>query len=217
MAMSRIEIELRHHGGRDNGKLPVTFQDFVDYGIHKDGVAPALRELEAVGIIRIQHGRAGNAEYRTPNLFFLTFANERDGKKDPPPHDWRKIETIEQAEEFVRKARAAKNLRAVERGRKQAKRRLVKKNATPGFRQVSLPETGGKTESLTPENWEDRATPETVGTIDISGGDARVCVAPRTLDPAASHRWTWTTPTLTPMPYTADLRRLYAATDQVAA
>jgi hypothetical protein len=208
--MSRIEIELRHHGGRDNGKLPVTFQDFVDYGIHKDSVAPALRELEAIGIIRIQHGRAGNAEHRTPNLFFLTFANERDGKRNPPPHDWRKVETIEQADELVRTARAAKNPRAVERGRKQAKRRLLKKNATPGFRQVSLLETVGKAGGPTPGNREYRATPETVGTIDKSGGDAGVCVAPRTPDPAWVHNWIWSTPTLTDMPYSKSLRQLYA-------
>ena len=26
--LSRIEVELAHHGGKDNGKLPVTFKDF---------------------------------------------------------------------------------------------------------------------------------------------------------------------------------------------
>jgi hypothetical protein len=131
LAMSRIEIEQRHHGGRDDGRLPVTFQDFVDYGIHHSSVTPALRELQAVGIIRVtQRGRAGNAEHRSPNLFFLTFANERDGTKSPPPHDWRKVETIEQAEQLVRAARVAKDPQAVERGRKQAARRR-KNRAVP--------------------------------------------------------------------------------------
>ena len=115
--VSRIEIELRHHGGRDNGKLPVTFDDFVKYGIHRHAIAPAIRELEAVGIIRTAHGRAGNAEFRIPNVFFLTYANERDGKKNPPPNDWRKIETAEEAEQIVRAARATKNPVAIERGR----------------------------------------------------------------------------------------------------
>src|ERR1700722_16409922 len=52
-ALLRLEIELRHHAGHDNGKLPVTKQNFVDFGIHPRMVAPALRELEALGIIRI--------------------------------------------------------------------------------------------------------------------------------------------------------------------
>jgi hypothetical protein len=107
--VSRIEIELRHHGGRDNGKLPVTFDDFVKYGIHRHAIGPAIRELEAVGIIRTAHGRAGNAEFRIPNFFFLTYANERDGKKNPPPNDWRKIETAEEAEQIVRAARVPRD------------------------------------------------------------------------------------------------------------
>jgi hypothetical protein len=69
LALVRLEIELRHHGGHDNGKLPVTKQNFVDFGIHQDAVAPALRELEALGIIRItQRGRGGTAEFRQPHL-----------------------------------------------------------------------------------------------------------------------------------------------------
>jgi hypothetical protein len=123
--MSRIEIELRHHGGRDNGKLPVTFNDFVKYGIHRHAIAPAIRELEAVGIVRAVHGRAGNAEFRVPNLFFLTYANERDGKKSPPPNDWRKIKTIEEAEQLVRAARATKNPVAIERGRQGWRKKVV--------------------------------------------------------------------------------------------
>src|SRR5215471_12355330 len=60
--MSRIEIELAHHGGNDNGRLPVTKQDFIDYGIHHNAVAPAIREAEALGFVRVtERGRGGNA------------------------------------------------------------------------------------------------------------------------------------------------------------
>jgi hypothetical protein len=67
-AISRIEIELAAHGGNDNGKLPVTYQDFIDYGIlHRESIAPALREAEALGFIECtKRGRGGNAEYRGP-------------------------------------------------------------------------------------------------------------------------------------------------------
>ena len=34
-ALARIEIELAHHGGNDNGRLPVTFDDFVQYGVRR--------------------------------------------------------------------------------------------------------------------------------------------------------------------------------------
>ena len=72
--LSRIGIEHAHHGGNDNGRLPVTKQDFIDYGISHDQVAPAIREVEALGFIQVrERGRGGNAEHRQPNKFFLTF------------------------------------------------------------------------------------------------------------------------------------------------
>src|SRR5262245_4331975 len=66
--LARLEIELGHHGGLDNGALPVTHRNFADYGIDPHSVGPALRECAALGFVEItQHGRAGNAEFRAPN------------------------------------------------------------------------------------------------------------------------------------------------------
>jgi DNA-binding transcriptional MocR family regulator len=71
--MSRIEIELRHHGGRDNGKLPVTFEDFIEYGLDRQAIAPAIRELEALGFIEVtERGRGGHDEPRAPTKFRLS-------------------------------------------------------------------------------------------------------------------------------------------------
>jgi hypothetical protein len=101
--LERIEIELAGHGGTDNGRLPVTFDDFVAFGIHRKSVAPAMRELEALGFIEItERGRAGNSEWRRPNLFRLTF---RDLNRAAPTHEWRRIKTIEQAKAVAQAAR----------------------------------------------------------------------------------------------------------------
>jgi hypothetical protein len=108
--ISRLELELCYHGGNDNGQLPVTFEDFVDYGIERGSIAPALREGEALGFFRItDRGRAGNREYRAPNKFYLTFAVGRGSRKNPPSDEWRKIKTLEEAKEIARTARANKN------------------------------------------------------------------------------------------------------------
>ena len=75
LVISRIEVELARHGGNDNGRLPVTTDQFVEFGMHRSSVAPAIREAEALGFIRItERGRGGNAEHGSPNKFFLTFA-----------------------------------------------------------------------------------------------------------------------------------------------
>jgi hypothetical protein len=104
--IARIRIELAHHGGRDNGKLPVTFQDFEKFGIHRHSIAPAIREAEALGWIRTtQLGRSGNGEFRIPNMFALTHLDTEDGKASP--NDWSKIEKLEEAEAIAAVARKA--------------------------------------------------------------------------------------------------------------
>jgi hypothetical protein len=139
-AISRIELELCYHGGNDNGKLPVTFDDFVDYGIDRASVAPALREGEALGFFRItERGRGGNREYRTPNKFYLTFAFGRESRAKPPSDEWRKIKTLEEAKAIARAARAAKDQRAVAHGKKHAeKKRTKKQKPGAGKSQVSI-------------------------------------------------------------------------------
>jgi hypothetical protein len=128
--ISRIEIELAHHGGNDNGRLPVTTNDFVEYGMHRTSVAPAIREAEALGFIRLtERGRGGNAEYGRPNLFFLTFAQSRDSGKHPPTHDWRCLKTLDEAEEAAQSARNNKDPRAVEHGKISWNKRHQKRKA----------------------------------------------------------------------------------------
>jgi hypothetical protein len=112
--ISRIEIELANHGGNDNGRLPVTKQDFIDYGISVNQIAPAKREAEALGFIReTVHGSGGNSEHRQSSSFLLTFAHGRDSRSDPPTHDWRKIKTIGEAETIGATARNAKDPKSV--------------------------------------------------------------------------------------------------------
>ena len=131
MVVSRIEIELGHHGGNDNGRLPVTTNDFVAYGMHRTSVAPAIREAEALGLIRItERGRGGNAQHGTPNLFFLTFAHGRDSDRNPPTHDWRHIKTLDEAEGIALAARGNKDPHAVANGKSSWRKRQQKKLKT---------------------------------------------------------------------------------------
>jgi hypothetical protein len=111
--ISRIEIELGHHGGNDNGRLPVTYDNFIDYGVARMCIAPAVREAEALGFITVKRGRGGNAESKTPNLYGLTFAHDRGSRASPPTHDWRKIKTVKEARKIAQGARQTKDEWAV--------------------------------------------------------------------------------------------------------
>jgi hypothetical protein len=101
--LSRIQIEFAHHGGTENGRLPVTYDQFCEYGLHRHAIGPAVRELEALGFIEVtERGRPGNGEFRAPNKFRLTF---RPTSKAAETNEWRKIETIEAAEFMAMAAR----------------------------------------------------------------------------------------------------------------
>jgi hypothetical protein len=102
--LARLEIELAHHGGQDNGKLPLTYDDIEHYGVDRKAIPPALRELQMLGFIEITElGRAGNGEFRRPHQYRLTYRNL---SRANPTDEWRKIETAEQASEIVRTVRA---------------------------------------------------------------------------------------------------------------
>jgi hypothetical protein len=102
--LDRLEIELADHGGRDNDKLPVTFADLKKFGIsNRDDIGRGIRELCARGFIeKTRTGRAGNGEYRSPNLFRITYL-PAGGKA--PTNEWRRIGTIEDAEQIADDAR----------------------------------------------------------------------------------------------------------------
>src|SRR4051812_25274310 len=51
--LARIEIEHAAHGGFENGSLPVTFQNFEDYGIDRHAIRPAIDECVALGFLRL--------------------------------------------------------------------------------------------------------------------------------------------------------------------
>jgi hypothetical protein len=126
-ALSRIEVELAHHGGKDNGRLPVTFNDFVAYGMHRHAISAAIRECAALGFIEVtEQGRAGNAEFRSPNRFRLTYAYARGLK---PTHEWARIETDEQARALSQAARSPR------------KAESKKQKTSAGKRQLSVQET----------------------------------------------------------------------------
>jgi hypothetical protein len=114
--LARLELELAHHGGNDSAKLPLTYQDLIDYGMTRPQIPPAMREAIALGFAECtRHGRAGNADNRTPSLWRLTYAHPRDGVERT--HDWKRIKTMEQAKAVARDARAAKDPQAVRFGK----------------------------------------------------------------------------------------------------
>jgi hypothetical protein len=196
MVLDRIEIELAHHGGNDAAKLPVTKADFITYGIHHHAVAPAIRESVALGFARVIPGRGGNAEHRSPSLFFLTYANHCGN--EPLTNDWRGIKTLEEAQAIADAARADKNPHAVRQGKTNWKRRGFSGPETgtetktfpgAGFRGFSGPKTGPETGKFSGPETGTTGSGRKPAPLSISGvgGDFAPVVSPSHLDRATQH------------------------------
>jgi len=105
LVVARIEIEHMSHGGRENGNLTVTYDNFTSYGIRRSSIADAIREAEAVGFIRvIQRGRGGNADFRRASKYALSWLPMADGTLTD--HPWRRIQTMGEANALVRRMRS---------------------------------------------------------------------------------------------------------------
>jgi hypothetical protein len=125
--MRRIEIEHLAHGGAENGKLIVTYDQFEEYGVSRNSVGPAIRELVALGFLEITEKGIASNENGRPNRFRLTYVNVKT--REQPTNEWRRVMTIEQANRLAKEARAEKDPRARALGSRGARARVKKQNS----------------------------------------------------------------------------------------
>lgn len=110
----RLIIENISHGSLHNGKLVVTHEQFIDYGVTGEYVADAIDELEFKGLIRARRGRAGVGTSH-PNIFRLTWLGDFEGAK--ATNDWKRC-TGERAKEWSSSVRAQMQAKRARVGRK---------------------------------------------------------------------------------------------------
>jgi hypothetical protein len=145
-ALDRIEIELAAHGGADNGKLPVTYDDFEKYGMHRHSIGPAIREAVALGFVEITDpGRAGNAEFRKPNQFRLTYLPTTVG----PTDEWQRIHTDIEAAAIACAARRASSPKTKSQWRKMPILSGENRHRKPQFHSAKTATTGLSAETAT--------------------------------------------------------------------
>jgi hypothetical protein len=162
-ALERIEIEHMDHGGAENGKLPVTYADFERWDVHPNFVAPALRELVALGFIEIvKRGSRAAAGTRQASEYRLTFRPAWDApKNDTGTHDYLKIKTREAAEAIAAAARKRADPQNVSR----AKESILSPSQSEG---TSPSLTEGETPVFRPHKVRVQARPQLVRVLSIS-------------------------------------------------
>jgi DNA-binding transcriptional MocR family regulator len=102
--MNRILIEHMNHGRILNGALPVTYADFVDYGIRRNSVLPTIAECEALGLIERIRGQRARAQFKgSPQRFRICWLPTADG--EPAKFAWRRFTNLAEAAKTVADAR----------------------------------------------------------------------------------------------------------------
>jgi hypothetical protein len=120
----RILEEHMAQGGKHNGQLIVTHQQFAQCGVRLASVAQAIREAEFLGLIAVDRGYAYRGGHE-PNIYRITWIG--NFKDEPPTNEWRGIGT---AQISVWRERLAMD-QAQKRSRKAAKRNLQGGNIVP--------------------------------------------------------------------------------------
>ena len=125
--------------GKKNGKVPITYESLEAQGLHTDLIPPAVNEIHALGVGEVRRGRGGNAEFRRPNFIRLTYLPSGENCEIPPTHEWKAINTLEEAKEIAKQARAKKSKTTPrKRGRLHPQKLGVKH---PSFRPQKLGDT----------------------------------------------------------------------------
>lgn len=103
--LDRLIIEHIGHNRLENGRLVVTHEHFIDYGVTGEYVGDALDELAYKGLLKAERGKAGNGTAH-PTIFTLTFDGRHDGAA--ASNEWKKFTMAEARlwSEAVRKQRA---------------------------------------------------------------------------------------------------------------
>jgi len=114
--IERLEVEHLRHGGYRNGELFVSYSQFVEAGVSRRTVRPALELGERLGLLEVFRDENPSGDIRPENRYRLTYVPAMNRKT--PTDEWMSI-TGDQAEALV------SEFRKVEKAAARAERKAV--------------------------------------------------------------------------------------------
>jgi hypothetical protein len=95
-ALNRIQIEHMAHGGLENGRLKVTWNDFEKYGVTRKWISHALNEIITFGLATLERrGRRFHGEdHGEPAQYRLTYLPVSEpANTSPATNEWKRFGT----------------------------------------------------------------------------------------------------------------------------
>lgn len=104
--LDRVMIEHMAHGGQENGRLKITWNDFVKFGISRRLISRSINEVVATGLVAIEvrgkHFQSCNQQTGEPTQYRLTWLPVAEPNNfRPATNEWKRFG------ESVRAAKAA--------------------------------------------------------------------------------------------------------------
>lgn len=84
--LERLEIEHMRHAGKENGRLVVSYDQFVKFGVSRKAIRGALELGERLGLLEVRQTHEWVGDVRPPNQYRLTYVPEKDRKA--PTDEW---------------------------------------------------------------------------------------------------------------------------------
>jgi hypothetical protein len=100
--IERLEVEHMRHGGKENGNLVVSYDQFEAYGVSRRAICQMIEVGQALGIIEVIKPENWYGDVRPPNIYRLTYIPAK-GKR-APTDEWNTI-SQEQAEIILKGAK----------------------------------------------------------------------------------------------------------------
>ena len=95
--LARLMVEHCNHGGKENGRLAVSWDAFQAAGVHRSTIAQTLDEVTRLGFVRVVdegHRGYGTALGRRAT-YRLTFAGVVGDDSGLPTNDWAAISQVD--------------------------------------------------------------------------------------------------------------------------
>ena len=93
LVISRLCVEHAKHGGKENGRLAVSFDDFEKFGIDRHAIKRTLLEVDQLGFVRctLPGRRAWGADPGRVATYRITFGGVVGDNSGPRTDEWRLI------------------------------------------------------------------------------------------------------------------------------
>jgi hypothetical protein len=87
--LERLEIEHLRHAGRENGRLCVSFDQFVEYGVSRRVIRHAIEAGVSLGLLDVVQPEAMVRNIKAPNEYRLTYVPA--GNSRAPSDEWEDV------------------------------------------------------------------------------------------------------------------------------